>query len=203
MDTTSPTIRGGPTAVRLLLLICLVTTLLVPASSAEAVPGEILQRGSDIAGEPYRTTRNGNTVARINFSNLNECPPGVTSCWLEVRWSWRRSTSLSWSTSNWLRVPVGQDFHTYCANGRHRYSVESRVAWNSSATRTVDVSGQSEVQLSASGSWVNRVIAKALYVRGYGGLSLSSSVSSSTGTSGSSSHATLGSTGGGYIETSC
>lgn len=187
------------TPFRLVLVLGVMSALVLPGGAAHAAPGEVLQQGTNIAGEPF--VESGRI--RINFQNLGECPPGVTSCRMEVRWSWRGSTSIQWSTGQWTTVPQGQDFARFCPNGNHRIHVEARLAWNNSATRTVEVRGQGETQVDIGGSVVSKLIPKFLRVIGYGGFTGHTLIETKTTTNGFSSHQSLGSSGGGYLQSSC
>lgn len=204
IECTSRT-RARASWARLTILAAILTaSMAMSAAPALASPGHILAPGSDIASDsPYAWTTGGKTYARVNVDNRAECPPGITDCWLEIRWSWKARTSIQFSTSPWIAVKNGQDYATYCANGSHRYNVETRIHWNAAATRTVETWGQTEKQLELGGSIVHRLIPKFLFVRLYGGVQSGTQMGTTTGVSGQSGFQTIASTGGGYLTTTC
>lgn len=170
------------------------------AGSAVAADGEVISRGSDIAGNVY----DNGSHARFNFFNLGDCPVGIPSCWVEVKWKWKGDKWYStWNDGQWTRLPLGQDFSTYCANGRHQYEAYTRLAWMTPTTKRVEFWGQYE-KVWLSGASAGYLMAKFMFnaTDGYG-FRAGYHMETTTATQETSPATLVATSQGGYVTTQC
>lgn len=185
-----------------LIVACILSLQVVGASAALAEDGEVIGRGSDIAGNIY----DNGSHARFNFSNLGDCPVGISACWVEVKFRWKGNQWYStWNDGAWMRLPAGQDYATYCANGTHRYEAYSRLRWQASTTKTVEMWGQYENVTEVGGTTiVPKFLSKFLFnVTNGTGLRLGTKTRTVTSTTDTSAASLVATSGPSWVTTSC
>lgn len=147
----------------LLVATMLLTLALGAPAATRAADGEVIQVGSNVAGD---VTLSGGRP-RFVFGNVGNCPgtpPPGASCFVEVRFTWRCTEvwCVSDEVSPWYRVPVGQDWFqaSICADGNNRWYVDSRVHYILPTNHTIEFWGQGEYNAAAG---VTALIAKAIF----------------------------------------
>ncbi len=150
------------------VVVALVVALLLP-TAVFAHDGEVLTDGSSAVGNVFVS---GGSV-HVNINNLGDCPPAVTSCWVEARWYDKGTSPLDCcfsAISPWLTVGKGVDtVPSYCDHGNHFWELHLRLHAVGVTTETFELWGEAESYLKADGSVGYRTLGKDLYVQGEGG----------------------------------
>ncbi len=185
-------------ALRVMLLTAVLSTSLLVPTAVFAGDGEVITRGTDVAGEVYITGGR----PRINFQNLGDCPGGLgqVSCWVEVRFLYQcvETWCFGYSVSPWYSVPAGQDFYQgpICADGRNKWEVQTRLHYSAATIQTIEMWGQLETSLSGL-SGISKLIPKFMYDVTIGaGLRLGTKIQTLNTSNGTSSERHLGSSAG-------
>lgn len=154
------------------LWLALVIALGTTASSLTAQPvnadGEVVGPGPDIAGNVY--IWNGH--ARVNFSNIGNCPGLVpnTQCWVDIRFRWlcAEPWCLWWDTSPWYKVPTGQDYYVHpgCADGYNKWVVETRIHYLYPTVQNMNFRGDYELTVGGN-NLIGRYLFSATLNAGY------------------------------------
>lgn len=180
--------------------------LMLQPGIVSADDGEILSDGSNIASNVYISSSSGK--ARVNFSNLNDCPAYLSGCKVQVRFLTK--CKEFWCTgfddrSGWMYVPYGQDFYEYCfGNDSMQWRVESRLTWTAQTTKKVGFFGEYETVLGASGELISEMIAKFMWnYTNSTGYRHGSYLESATGTSDYSDPGIIASSGSTQLRTNC
>jgi hypothetical protein len=184
------------------LLVTVLALSLIGSSPAQAVPGEVLGRGSDIVGEVHLS----NNRLRANFDNVGDCVSGMT-CTVQVRWRYDNLDDANplWTTGGWRDISRGVDSATFCpGNSRYRAELQMRIKYTSASTRTVEFWGQGERVITVSGGVVTRTLGKFVYdVSNKVGLRAGVHMQTTTASTGYGPVTTAATSGGSALRTSC
>jgi hypothetical protein len=117
---------------------------LVQPAPTFASDGQVLGPGNNIAGDVFLASGH----ARINFTNLGDCPAGLPNCFVEIKFFslCQEFWCAFWDESAWFKVPAGQDFYIdpNCRDGGNKWVVKVRVHWIAPTTHTVRFRGETE-----------------------------------------------------------
>lgn len=190
-----------PVRAVVITLIALQLVLLTP-NGVSATDGDLLCRNHDVFGNVFVSSGR----ARANVCQLNDCPTGVSSCTVQVRWltkcEWVWCTTFD-DRSGWV-VINGASQVSWCQYGKQQYKLEMRLTWQAPTTRTVRTYGALEGLVEIGGGFLYRQIAHAFNVLGFSGESTYESHEQTvTATSGSSFADVVATSGNSWITLSC
>lgn len=106
--------------------------------------------------------------AAVNIDYLRDCPAGgITDCYIEVQFVSRcPEIWCGWVSQNFQRIPASGAPRANCmgsGNEDNEWYVNYRTAYIASAVKTARWKGEVEGMFSASGGFVYKIIAEALF----------------------------------------
>lgn len=195
---------GQLRARRLMSLVFALGVVLLAPVEVMAHDGDITLWGSST--DFSQVYVDGTGKVHVDINRVGDCPTGVSSCTLQVRWS--RQCEWLWclgydDQSGW--VGVTGSAATWCSSEKSRWKLDYRWVWSSVASTTMEYHGQYEYTIDANGTAVYRLYAA-------GGFNVTTNAGESAGVtmstqygllSGASPATNVSSSGGQYLYPTC